>query len=86
MAEGIVFGLLTPRRKVMMWVFACIVVMGVGLFAASKVGYQRSTVDPLTLGLRINVWKLGISKVLEHPIVGVGYGNNTFMKVFRDSP
>lgn len=86
MAAGIAFGLFTRRRKIMTWVFVCVVVMGVGLFAASMAGYQRSTVDPLTLGLRINVWKLGLSKVLEHSIVGVGYGNNTFIKLFRDFP
>jgi O-antigen ligase len=86
MAGGIVFGLFTRRRKAMMWVFVCIVVMGVSLFAASKAGYQRSTVDPLTLGLRINVWNLGVSKVLEYPMVGVGYGNNTFLKIFMGFP
>jgi O-antigen ligase len=85
MVEGIAFGHFTRSRKVMMWMFVCVVVIGVGLFAVSKVGYQSSTVDPLTLGFRIEVWKLGISKVLEHPIVGVGYGNNTFTKIFRNS-
>lgn len=86
MAEGLAFGLLTRRRKVMMWMFVCVAVVGLGLFAASKVGYQSSTVDPLTLGFRVKVWKLGFSKVLEHPIVGVGYGSHTFMKIFVGSP
>ena len=50
--EGIAFGLFTRSRKVMMWISVCIVVVGVGLFALSKVGYQSSTVDPIDSWLR----------------------------------
>jgi O-antigen ligase len=57
--------------------------MGGGLFALSGVGYQQSTVDPWTLSARVKTWQLGLQQVIQHPLVGVGYGNDTFSKVYK---
>ena len=85
-AEGLAFGLLTGRRQVVAWVLGgCLLVTG-GLLAVSQLGYQRSTVDPWTFNARLAVWKLEVAEVLAHPLVGVGYGGNTFMMRFADYP
>jgi O-antigen ligase len=55
--------------------------MGGGLFIVSEIGYQRDTVDSWTLSARVKTWRLGLHQAAQHPLVGVGYGNNTFVKV-----
>jgi putative inorganic carbon (HCO3(-)) transporter len=46
-------------------------------------GYQRETVDPWTLKARTKTWALGFHQVLQHPIVGIGYGNETFLRMYH---
>lgn len=36
--------------------------------------------DPWTFESRIAVWKLGIGELQAHPLTGIGYGNNSFLK------
>jgi O-antigen ligase len=80
------YGLLTSRRRVIAWVLgACLLISG-GLVALSQFGYQRSTVDPWTFNARLAVWKLEVREVLTHPLVGIGYGGNTFMMRFAEYP
>jgi O-antigen ligase len=55
--------------------------MGGGLFVASKIGYQQGTIDPWTLSARMKTWGLGFHQAAQHPLVGVGYGNDTFLKL-----
>jgi len=54
------------------------------LLALSQVGYQKDTVHPLSLNIRLGVWRLAIGEVVTHPLVGIGYGNDTFVKRFKD--
>jgi len=56
--------------------------MGGGLLAVSEIGYQRDTIDPWTLSARVKTWGIGLHQVVQHPLVGVGYGNDTFLKVY----
>jgi O-antigen ligase len=85
-AQGLAFGVLTSRRRYA-WAMLGLCSLLVGsLIGASKLGYQQSTVDPWTLFARLDVWKLGLQQTLEHPLFGVGYGNNTFMMLFANSP
>jgi O-antigen ligase len=37
--------------------------------------------DPWTLQARVKTWKLGLNDLVQHPFVGVGYGNYTFFKM-----
>jgi putative inorganic carbon (hco3(-)) transporter len=58
-------------------------VLVLGAFLAfSRLGYQSDTVAPLTIDARVEVWKLAVQTVVEHPVVGVGYGNGTFMSLY----
>lgn len=85
-AQGISFSVLTTRRRLAVWILACGTLLGVGLVLLAHFGYQQSTVDPWTLNARFAVWKLEVSDVLAHPLMGVGYGSKTFMMRFGDSP
>jgi len=55
--------------------------MAGGLLAVSEIGYQRDTIDPWTLSARVKTWRLGLHQVVQYPLVGVGYGNDTFRKM-----
>jgi putative inorganic carbon (hco3(-)) transporter len=80
-AQAVGFGLMAGRRQLVIWVFAGAIVMGGGLFVASKIGYQQGTIDPWTLSARMKTWGLGFHQAAQHPLVGVGYGNDTFLKL-----
>jgi O-antigen ligase len=83
-AQGLAFGHFTGRRRLAMSVLGICVAIGLGLLALSQVGYHRDTLDPGPLHIRLAVWELGIEEVLQHPLMGIGYGNNTFVKRFED--
>ena len=80
-AQAVGFGFVAGRRRLVIWVLAGTIAMGGGLFIVSEIGYQRDTVDSWTLSARVKTWRLGLHQVAQHPLVGVGYGNNTFVKV-----
>ena len=81
-AQAVGFGLMAGRHRLVMWVLAGAIAMGGGLFVVSEIGYQRDTIDPWTLSARVKTWGLGLHQVVQHPLVGVGYGNDTFLKVY----
>jgi len=81
-AQAVGFGLMAGRRRLVMWVLAGAIAMGGGLFVVSEIGYQRDTIDPWTLSARVKTWGLGFHQVAQHPLVGVWYGNDTFLKVY----
>jgi O-antigen ligase len=87
-AQGLALGPFTGRRRLALGVLAgCLmIVMVVGLLAVSQTGFQRDTLDPWTLNARLAVWKLVLGEVKEHPVLGVGYGNDMFMKRFAALP
>ncbi|MBI5314543.1 MAG: O-antigen ligase family protein [Nitrospirae bacterium] len=82
-AQAVGFGLMAGRRRLVIWVITGTIAVGVGLLALSATGYQRSTTDPWTLTARVKTWQLGFHQVIQHPLVGIGYGNNTFLKVYK---
>jgi putative inorganic carbon (HCO3(-)) transporter len=81
LVQAVGFGLMAGRRRLVIWVLAGVIAMGGGLLAVSQIGYQRSTIDPWTLSARMKTWGLGLHQVVQHPFVGVGYGNDTFLKL-----
>jgi len=85
-AEGFVFGLFSRRFKLALCVLLCCLGIGAGLLGVSKIGFQRDTVDPWTLNTRLALWKLALSEVIEHPVLGMGYGNHTLAMRFRGNP
>lgn len=70
------------RQQVIIWTFIGAVVAGSALITLSFIGFQKETVDPWTFSARVKTWRLGFQQVLEHPIVGIGYGNDTFSRVY----
>lgn len=80
--QAVGFGLLAGRRRFVIWVLAGAIAMGGGVFVVAEIGYQRDTVDSWTINTRVKTWRLGLHQVVEHPLVGVGYGNDTFTKVY----
>lgn len=85
-AQAVACGPLARRPKLALWAVAGCLAALLGLLLALQLGYQHSTVDPWTFDARLAVWKLGIGELAEHPIVGVGYGDTTFMKRFAGRP
>jgi putative inorganic carbon (HCO3(-)) transporter len=81
-AQAFGFVLMAGKRRVMVWVLIGAMAIGGGLIAISVIGYQRDTMDPWTFSARVKTWKLGFQQVIQHPIVGVGYGNDTFVRVY----
>ncbi len=79
-AEGIGYGLLSGRRRLAMWILVAAALGVLGILVVSKAGFHRDTVDPWTLGTRVVVWELGLREITNHPLVGIGYGNDTFVK------
>jgi heptosyltransferase-3/putative inorganic carbon (HCO3(-)) transporter len=82
-AQAVGFGLMAGRRRLVIWVLAGAIATVGGLLAVSQIGYQRDTVDPWTISARVITWQLGLQKAAQHPILGVGYGNDTFLKVHQ---
>jgi len=82
--QGIALALFTGRRRLIWWVLGCCLAGVFSLLALSQVGYQKDTVQPLSLNIRLGVWKLAIGEAVTHPLVGIGYGNDTFVKRFKD--
>jgi O-antigen ligase len=79
-ALGLMF--IVRRQQVIIWILVGVVVGGSALIALSSLGLQQETVDPWTFSARVKTWRLGFQQVLEHPIVGIGYGNDTFSRVY----
>ncbi|HJR77253.1 MAG TPA: O-antigen ligase family protein [Nitrospiraceae bacterium] len=79
-AQGLAMAFLAERRRHILLVVGLIAALTASLFLLSRVGFQTDTVDRWTFMSRISVWKLGLQDIKEHPIVGIGYGNNTFIK------
>jgi heptosyltransferase-3/putative inorganic carbon (HCO3(-)) transporter len=79
-AQALTLGFLTDRRWHILLVVVLVLAVTAGLLLLSQVGLQTDTVDRWTLLSRLAVWRLGLQDVADHPIVGIGYGNNTFVK------
>jgi putative inorganic carbon (hco3(-)) transporter len=81
-----VFWFYIGRRKVLLWIGVVAVLMVIGLGVLSYEGYQQGVTATHSLLERVAVWKIGILEVVSHPLVGVGYGDATFIKRFADRP
>jgi putative inorganic carbon (hco3(-)) transporter len=81
LVQAVGLGILAGRQRLVIWVLVGAITMGGGLLAVSKMEYQRDTIDPWTMSARVKTWQLGLHQVVEHPLVGVGYGDYTFLKM-----
>lgn len=85
-AQGFSFGLLIASRKLIMWILVGCLMGGIGLIALNRTGYQQETASTDNLQFRLVLWERGIKEIASHPIVGLGYGNDTFFKRFGGHP
>ncbi len=83
-AQGVTLALMIGGRRLALVVLGLMGVIGVGLVVASQAGFQTDTVAAKTVDTRLTVWAIGLSEVATHPVVGIGYGNNSFIKKFPD--
>jgi len=79
-ALGLLF--IVRRRQLIVVVLIGVVLAGSLLITLSLTGFQQETTDPWTFSARVKTWRLGLQQVVEHPIVGAGFGNDTFSKVY----
>jgi len=85
-AQLFTWGLITRQRVfIICFILGTILVSGV-LIGMGQRGFQADTLHTWTVETRIQVWKLGVDKMISHPIVGIGYGNNIFQPILADSP
>jgi putative inorganic carbon (HCO3(-)) transporter len=80
--QAVAFVVIVRRQQLVIWLLIGAILIGGALFGLSSIGYQQETADPWTFSARMKTWHLGVQQVLAHPIVGVGFGNNTFSKVY----
>ncbi len=88
-AEALMGLWLAGRRRLLAGLVILLVCAGGTAVAMLQVDDRRETsavTDPWTFTARINVWKLAAADLLDHPIVGVGYGNYNFVKRYAGRP
>ncbi len=81
-AQGVTLALIVGGRRLALVVLGVLAMAGAGLLVASQVGFQKDTVDSTTVDTRLAVWAIGLREITTHPVVGIGYGNNSFIKKF----
>jgi len=88
LGEAIVFVWLTGQKKVAYWagalVLAC-VVGAAGLLIANEKDPEMlrfipaaSKLTEYNLDARFTIWRFGLAKLWEHPLVGIGFGKDNF--------
>lgn len=74
LVQIIVGGYLVHKRHTFrLLVLGIVVFLSIGV-VLGQLGLHSETFNPWTIKARLAVWNLSVSDVLEHPIVGVGYG------------
>ncbi len=82
--QGIAFSLFTGRPRLVIWILGTCLASILVLSGMSQLGHHIDIGDPGSTILRLTVWNMSIEEVLKHPVVGIGYGNDTFAKRFKD--
>jgi len=85
-AQALFFSLLKGGgRMVVMAVFG-ITLFVVLAFGLSQGGYLGGIFDMESVTDRLGCWNLGMQELRQNPIVGVGFGNDTFIKLYPGDP
>lgn len=85
-SQQIIFWVYLGRRKLLLWMGAAAVLLVIGLGVLSYEGYQQGVTSTHSFFERVDVWEIGALEVMSHPLVGMGYGDATFMKLFAERP
>ena len=83
-AQGVTLALMIGGRRLAFGMIGVLALIGAGLVVASQSGFQTDTVDAKTVDTRLMVWTIGLGEVAAHPVVGIGFGNNSFIKKFPE--
>ncbi|MCC6967295.1 MAG: O-antigen ligase family protein [Nitrospira sp.] len=83
-AQGVTLALMIGGRRLVLGVLGLLAMIGAGLVVASHSGFQTDTVDVKTVDTRLMVWTIGLGEVATHPVTGIGFGNNSFVKRFPE--
>jgi putative inorganic carbon (hco3(-)) transporter len=89
LAEGIVFAVLLRKKSIAGFVGAAVLLTTIACFVMVQIGDQNklpyipvmAKLTTANLDARIKTWRLGYEQILAHPLVGIGYGKDTFQKV-----
>jgi len=73
-------------RRMGLGVVVGIVFCVVGLWSIHQQGYIGGVFEFKSMADRLGCWKLGMEEILTHPMLGVGYGNDTFAKIYPGDP
>jgi len=83
-AQGVTLALMIGGRRLAFGVLGLLAMIGAVLMVVSHSGIQTDTVDATTVDTRLVVWTIGLKEVSQHPLVGIGFGNNSFIKKFPE--
>lgn len=83
-AQGATLALIVGGRRLAFAFVGVTAMAAAGLLVAAQVGFQKDTVDSKTVDTRLAVWGIGLREVMAHPVVGIGYGNDSFIKKFPE--
>lgn len=85
-AQGVAFGLVTKRYRLLLGMAASFLAGTALLWGLGARGYHKDTLDTWTWEARLAVWSLMADEIRDHPLVGVGYGNDTFTERLGHHP
>ncbi|MBA5872575.1 MAG: hypothetical protein GDA68_21670, partial [Nitrospira sp. CR2.1] len=83
-AQAVTLALMVGGRRMVLGVLGLFAMVSAGLMVASHSGFQTDTVDANTVDTRLTVWTIGLREVATHPLTGIGFGNNSFVKKFPE--
>ena len=94
LVEAVMFASLVKKKVVTLMVAGIIAAMMISGAVLTVMNHaERITFVPgetkfttYNLEARLKVWKLGMEKILEHPLLGVGYGKETFYYLTKEDP
>jgi O-antigen ligase len=81
-------------KRAMVGMITALVLMGsLWLASLSNVTLPVTNGDPIPMNKnvgsiihRFDIWKFTLAEILEHPLVGIGYGKDNFLLVYGDEP
>jgi putative inorganic carbon (HCO3(-)) transporter len=83
-AQAVILALIVGGRRMALGVLGIIAIAGTGLLIASQAGFQKEIVASNTVDTRLAVWRIGLTEIMADPLVGIGYGNDSFVKKFPE--
>ena len=73
-------------RRISLGAMVGIVFCAVGLWSINQQGYIGGVFEFTSMADRLGCWQLGMKEIFAHPVFGVGFGNDTFAKIYPGDP